>query len=112
MATSLDNQLLASMIKAKRGKMGLRQAAIEIGGVSSATLSRIELGNTPDVDTFIKICNWLGEKTDTFIIQQDENDTSGNNQQRIVAHLRSEKQLRPDTIEMLLKVIEIAYSQN
>lgn len=112
MATTLNTQLLASMIKTKRGKMGLRQASQEIGGVSSATLSRIEQGSIPDVDTFIKICSWLGEKTDTFILKNEEGEESGSNQQRIMAHLRSEKQLKPETIEMLLKVIEIAYLQN
>ena len=28
-------------------------------GISKATLSRIERGSLPDIETFIKICNWL-----------------------------------------------------
>ena len=59
---------LQLMLKDKRGNKGLRAIAQEIGGVSFATLSRIEQGKIPDVDTFVKICKWLGVSTDTFII--------------------------------------------
>lgn len=31
-------------------------------GISKATLSRIEKGKIPEIDTFIKVCNWLGVK--------------------------------------------------
>ena len=54
----LNSSLLAKRIKDKRGKIGLREIAKEIG-VSLATISRIEKGKLPDVDTFIKICQWL-----------------------------------------------------
>lgn len=36
--------------------------ACEQIGISKATLSRIEKGKTPEIDTFIKVCNWLGVK--------------------------------------------------
>lgn len=45
-------------VKKKRGERGIRDVAKEIG-IGSATLSRIELGKQPDLDTFSKICNWL-----------------------------------------------------
>ena len=66
--STINSDLLASMIKSKRKTLGLRATASEIGGVSAATLSRIEQGKIPDVETFIKICRWLGEPTDKFII--------------------------------------------
>lgn len=42
-----------------RGDKDLRKAAAEVG-TSASTLSRIIRGNTPDLDTFVLICNWLG----------------------------------------------------
>ena len=72
MESTLNTELLATMLKDKRGNKGLRAIAQEIGGVSFATLSRIEQGKIPDVDTFVKICKWLGVSTDTFIIGGEE----------------------------------------
>lgn len=55
MQSTLNTELLAGMLKNKRGNKGLRAVADEIGGVSFATLSRIEQGKVPDVDTFINL---------------------------------------------------------
>lgn len=109
MATTLNTTLLAGMIKTQRGKRGLREISGEIGDVSPATLSRIEQGKIPDVDTFIRICRWLNTPTDTFIINASEN-TARTNQDHIVAHLRAERELDPNTIQMLLRMIEMAYA--
>jgi DNA-binding Xre family transcriptional regulator len=38
--------------------MNMDVAAQEIG-ISKATLSRLEKGNTPDVKTLAKLCKWL-----------------------------------------------------
>lgn len=43
----------------KRGSMGIRACANEIG-ISAATLSRVERGHLPDSLTLGKICIWLG----------------------------------------------------
>lgn len=109
MATTLNSDLLAGMIKEKRGKRGLREISLEIGGVSPATLSRIEQGKIPDVDTFIKLCKWLETSTDTFIVDHSNSELKSN-KEHIVAHLRAEKELEPSTIQMLLKMIEMAYA--
>lgn len=111
MMTTLNTQLLASLLKEKRGKIGLRTIAEEIEGVSVATLSRIEQGKIPDVDTFIKLCRWLGVPTDTFVVRQPwESHTPTDNQQAIVAHLRADRELDTDTIQMLVKLVNLAYS--
>lgn len=57
---------LSATLRTKRGDKGLRAVAEEIGGVSASTLSRIEQGNVPDLDTFMKICRWLGVPPDEF----------------------------------------------
>jgi transcriptional regulator with XRE-family HTH domain len=51
---------LAERIQEKRAGKGVREAAAEVG-VSPATLSRIENGKIPDLETFGKVCRWLGE---------------------------------------------------
>lgn len=111
MSTALNTDLLATMLKTKRGRTGLRAVAEEMGDVSVATLSRIEQGKVPDVDTFIKICKWLDVPTDTFVVRSNEEVVSTqSNQQTVVAHLRADRELDPDTIQMLVKLVNLAYS--
>lgn len=53
-------QSLGRLVADKRDEtgQGLRDAAGEIG-VSPATLSRVERGHLPDLESFGKICRWL-----------------------------------------------------
>jgi transcriptional regulator with XRE-family HTH domain len=108
MSTVLDTSKLADMLKSKRGNKGLRAIATEIGTVSAPTLSRIEQGKVPDVDTFVSICKWLKVSTDFFIVGQSDNEPS--NQERVIAHLRADKELHKDTVDMLVKMIHMAYN--
>lgn len=61
----MDINDLAPLVLRKRGNMGVRAAAMEIG-VSPTTLTRVEKGNIPDVKTLNKICKWLGEEPTKF----------------------------------------------
>ncbi len=108
MESTLNTELLASMLKNKRGEKGLRAIAIEIGDVSAATISRIEQGKIPDVDTFIKICKWLEVTTDNFIIGSKKSKPISNKEQ-VLAHLRADKELKKDTVNMLIQMIDMAY---
>lgn len=107
MSSTLNAEKLAEMIKNKRGGRGLRAAATEIGGVSASTLSRIEQGSLPDIDTFIKICNWLNVPTDYFTRSEEHENASY--QKEVVAHLRADKFLDPTTAESLIQMITLAY---
>ena len=49
---------LGRLVARKRGKVGIRATAREIG-LSPATLSRVENGHMPDLANFTKICRWL-----------------------------------------------------
>jgi len=109
MQTTLNTELLAGMLKEKRGTRGLRTVADEIGNVSFATLSRIEQGKIPDVDTFIRICKWLEVPTDTFIVGTQKQKAISTKDQ-VVAHLRAERELSKDTVNMLIKMIDMAYN--
>jgi DNA-binding XRE family transcriptional regulator len=48
-------------LKALRGSRSLRDVAKEVG-VSAATLSRVENGKQPSLDSFNKIGEWLAER--------------------------------------------------
>ena len=49
---------LSKLLIEKRGDRGVREFAREIG-ISAATLSRIERGKLPDIETFGKLCSVL-----------------------------------------------------
>lgn len=57
---SISIELLAKRLQERRAGKGIRDAAKEVG-VSPATLSRVENNGIPDLETFSKICKWLGE---------------------------------------------------
>ncbi len=106
MNTSLDTQRFSDMIKSKRGNKGLRVLASEIG-ISASTLSRIEQGNLPDIDTYLKLCEWLEVSTDYFT---KSNPNIENVQNGVIAHLRADKTLPPATAEALIQMINLAYA--
>ena len=110
MQSTLNTDLLSGMLKSKRAGKGLRAVADEIGNVSAATLSRIEQGKIPDVDTFINICNWLEVATDTFILG-NTTSTPTSNKEQVLAHLRADKELSKETVNMLIHMIDLAYEK-
>ena len=107
----VDFKKFAAMLKAKRAARGLRQAAEEIGGVSSSTLSRIEQGNVPDLETFMRICRWLGVSADEFRPKATIKDSGEppEPEEVIEAHLRADRTLPPEAIDALAQMIRFAY---
>jgi transcriptional regulator with XRE-family HTH domain len=63
---------LGTLVREKRGNMGVRAAAAE-ADVSSATFSRVENGQIPDLATFAKICRWLGSDPKQFLGLPEQN---------------------------------------
>ncbi len=57
---------IGPLLREKRRQRALREVAAEIG-VSSATLSRVENGQLPDLQTFSKICRWLDTDPGAFL---------------------------------------------
>ena len=109
MSSTLHIEKLSEMIRKKRGDRGLRGVAKEIGGVSASTLSRVEQGSLPDINTFTKLCEWLNVPTDFFT--KAENSPSQSYQREIVAHLRADRLLDTNTAESLIQMITLAYQQ-
>ncbi|MFT4060698.1 MAG: helix-turn-helix transcriptional regulator [Legionella sp.] len=112
MQSTLNTELLASMLKSRRGKKGLRDTAAEIGSISSATLSRIEQGNLPDVETFIRICKWLDVSTETFVTGESLETKALSEKDKIVYQLRSSHELDPETINAMITMVDIAFTKS
>ena len=91
---------LGELVLAKRGKVGIRAAAREIG-LSPATLSRVENGRLPDIENFRRICKWL--ELDPARVLGFDPDTL----ERPVAaiHFRSQTTLSLDTAGALQELI-------
>lgn len=107
MSRAINTQKLAEMVKSKRNRKGLRETATEIGDISASTLSRIEQGKLPDVETYIKLCDWLEVSPDQF--KYSQNKSSVKTEKEIIAHLRADKNLKTETANSLINMIELAY---
>lgn len=111
MKSTLNTELFSSMIKTKRGKKGLRDTAEEIGNISAATLSRIEQGNLPDVETFIRLCKWLDVSSEIFITGKKSNQTELTEKEKLVYQLRSSRELDPDSINAMISMVDMAFTK-
>ena len=109
MTEMVDSHRLAARVIAKRGKRGLRATAAEIGGVSASTLSRVEAGNVPDLDTFLKLCQWLGASPEEFTSGEPFERTEEPRVEMITAHLRADRTLDRSTAQALERMVRLAY---
>lgn len=114
MSSSIDFPKLAALVKAKRGSKGLREVAEEIGEISPSTLSRIEgeRANDLSMSIFLRICDWLGIKSDELIKNsEDEIPPDISEADAVALHLRASKKLDPKTAKMLAEMVKAAYRE-
>ncbi len=90
---------LGRIVLQKRGSMGVRAAAREIG-ISPTTLSKIENGHIPDQVTLKKVCDWIGQEITKFTAMGG-----------LQIAFKKDKTLSPDTAHSLAKLIEKAEEQ-
>lgn len=90
---------VGDLLRKRRGSMGLRAAAREIG-ISPTTLSRIENGHIPDLGTLEKICAWLGEELESFTSLGE-----------LQIAFKKDQAIAPKTNKSLAKLIELANKQ-
>jgi transcriptional regulator with XRE-family HTH domain len=96
---------LGPLVLEKRGTLGVRAAAAEVG-ISPATFSRIENGNMPDLESFAKVCTWLGRDPSEFL-----GAAPGKQPQRVAAvHFRKDQTTSHATAASLAKLILAAQS--
>lgn len=93
---------LSLRIKNKRGGIGIRDTAKEIG-ISPATLSRIEAGKQPDLDTFRRVCVWLKVDPSALLGMQTPSATPPD--MPVQAHFRAHKTMSTDTANHLANLI-------
>jgi|SRR5947208_2062127 len=93
-------QTLGPKLVEKRGDRGIREVAAEIG-ISAATLSRVERGHLPDLETFRKICKWLD--VDPGEVLRVKPSTAG--APVAAVHFRKDQLLSPKTAQALANMI-------
>ncbi len=105
MKYSLNTEKLSRLVKVKRVGKSLREVTNEIG-VSPSTLSRVERGSLPDVDTFLALCNWLEVAPREFF-------TNGENQistlDAIAILINGDEKLPDELKKALIKIIKATY---
>jgi transcriptional regulator with XRE-family HTH domain len=96
--------MLGRLAVEKRGDVGVRAAAKEIG-ISPATLSRVERGYLPDLETFGKICKWLGVDAGQVLgVTASPPSTP-----RVAVHFKKQATLSPSTAQALAQMVLAAH---
>jgi transcriptional regulator with XRE-family HTH domain len=108
MANYLDMDKLANLVRNKRLTRGLRETAKEIGNVSPSTISRVENGKTPDIETFLALCDWL-EVPAAELIKNTEDEKAPNTPEAITIQLRADRNLDPAIANALASLVTAAY---
>lgn len=94
---------LADRLRQQRLGKGVREVAKEVG-VSPATLSRVENGKIPDLETFGKLCSWLGDDPSIYLgLQPAQSGIS-----RAQVHFKKESAIKPETAQALSEMIMLA----
>jgi transcriptional regulator with XRE-family HTH domain len=108
MANYLDMEKLASLVRCKRLDRGLREVSKEIGTVSPSTISRVENGKVPDIDTFLTLCDWL-DVSPADLFGNDQVRDIESTPDRIEFLLQSDPTLDPAIANALALLIKAAY---
>jgi len=102
----LDLGRLAELLRERRGKLSIRQAAHEVG-VSFSTLSRVEAGAQPDLATFTRLCAWLGIPPSRFFTPVVEREVSP--LEEAITHLQADPRLSDDAASTISSVLKDLY---
>lgn len=94
---------LADRLKQQRLGKGVREVASDVG-ISPATLSRVENGKIPDLETFGKLCAWLGDNPSIYLGLQPVDD----NVSKAQVHFKKEAAIKPETALALSEMIMLA----
>lgn len=93
----------AQRIQERRAGKGIREAAKEVG-VSPSTLSRVENGKVPDLETFGKICHWLGDDPSIYLgLKPRASETP-----RAQVHFKKGAAIKQDSAKALSEMIMLA----
>jgi transcriptional regulator with XRE-family HTH domain len=108
----LDVRVLVGALDSKRRAKGLswRQLANK-AGVSQSTLTRMQQGKRPDVDTFASLVRWLGMPAEVFLKPENPGDKRAAPHPLAVlsAQLRADREMSPRALEAVEELIQAAY---
>jgi transcriptional regulator with XRE-family HTH domain len=109
----LDVEALVAALDSKRRAKGLswRQLAGK-ADVSQSTLTRMQQGKRPDVDTFASLVRWLGMPAEDFLVSENPKTkkTSAPHPVAVLsAHLRAKKELSSEALQAVEELIQAAY---
>ena len=111
MSRFLDTHHLAVLMKTKRGKRSLREVAQDLEDMSPSTLSRIEHEKMVDVQTFLRLCDWLQIAPQAFIKNTDEvPEQEMTTPERIEVVLRTDRTLPPESADALITLVKVTYN--
>ena len=102
--SKISLRALSDQLRRERGTRGVREVSSEIG-ISAATLSRVERGNLPDLDTFAKICRWLKVDPAEVLGFPDQRPTKSAGRLYASAHFRADKTPSPELAKALADMI-------
>lgn len=117
MLYQVDTQLLASLVRTKRGGQTLREAAEEIskttGPVSVGTLLRVEQQRVPDLTVFVHFCNWLDVSPARLLYCPSSTVAvpAETTAAKVARLLRSDARLEPAMANVLAIMVEATYAQ-
>ncbi len=94
----INIQIVGTKLRERRGSRGVREVAEEVG-ISPATLSRVERGHLPDIETFGKVCQWL--KLDPSEVLGVRVQQTSDERTKAMVHFRKDNTLRPETAQAL-----------
>jgi len=101
---SISIQNVGLLVRKERGNRGIRETAGNIG-ISAATLSRIENGKLPDLNSFSKICHWLSIDPNEILRCIPKKDSLSTSANSVSFHLKAQKNLGPETAQALANMI-------
>lgn len=102
---------LGNDVRKHRENKTLRAAARDIG-ISAATLMRVEAGRVPDVETYGKLCTWLGVDPGSYLgIKPSSANVSADaspTHMVVGAHFKADRLPDPNTVAALASMIMFA----
>jgi transcriptional regulator with XRE-family HTH domain len=106
-----DNHHLAALVKTKRGNRSLRDVAQDLEDMSPSTLSRVEHEKMVDVQTFLRLCDWLQVAPQEFIKNTDEvPEQEMATPERIEVVLRTDRTLPPEAADAFITLLKVTYN--
>jgi transcriptional regulator with XRE-family HTH domain len=105
---------LGNDVRKHRENKTLRDAARAVG-ISPATLMRVEAGRVPDVETYGKLCTWLGVDPGSYLgikptSAHAPSNTAATSPTHVVisAHFKADRLPDQDTVKALANMIMFA----